>query len=294
MKSDRRFQTWLILAIIVQGICWLAGCAAKTVPIWGNPQTGLILQYRLPEGQVLKYQTSGEQVESSDVMGQKIEVDSTVTGSYSFKSVGQKDGHHQLEVTIDDMSINIKAPQREISPDMSPVIGKSFLMILSSLGEELDVSGAKSIQFEGATGKRNVASRFQTLFPNPAGKPVKVGDSWTTHDAIVEEGETGKVTINFKNDHTLEGFETVEGMECARIKAKVSGNLEGDGTQGEATYTIKGGYEGTDTWYFAYKEGILVKLVSAGIVDAVVDVTSPQSLKIPTKQNMKMEINLIK
>jgi hypothetical protein len=293
MKSDRKIQNWLILATIVPGIYGLAGCAAKTVPIWGDPQTGLVLQYRLPEGQVLKYRTSGEQVERSDVMGQKIEVDSTVTGTYSFKSMGQKDSHLQLEVTIDGMSINTKSPQREFSPDMSPIIGKNFIMILSSLGEELDVSGAKSIQYEGPTGKRNLASRFQTLFPNPAGKPVKTGDSWTTQDAIVEEGETGKVTINFKNVHTLEGFETVQGMECARIKAKVSGNLDGDGTQGGATYTVKGSYEGTDTWYFAYKEGILVKLVSAGVVDAMVDVTSPQSLTIPTKQEMKVEITLI-
>jgi hypothetical protein len=293
MKSDRKIQNWLILATIIPGIYGLAGCAAKTVPIWGDPQTGLVLQYRLPEGQVLKYRTSGEQVESSDVMGQKINVESTVTGTYSFKSMGQKDSHLQLEVTIDGMSINTKSPQREFSPDMSPIIGKNFIMILSSLGEELDVSGAKSIQYEGPTGKRNLASRFQTLFPNPAGKSVKAGDSWTTQDAIVEEGETGKVTINFKNVHTLEGFETVEGMECARIKAKISGNLEGDGTQGGATYTVKGGYEGTDTWYFAYKEGILVKVVSVGVVDATVDVTSPQSLTIPTKQVMKMEITLI-
>jgi hypothetical protein len=293
MKSDRKIQTWSILAAVVLGIYGLAGCAAKTVPIWGDPQTGLVLQYRLPEGQILRYRTSFEQAESSDVMGQKIEVESTVAGAYSFKSMGLKDSQHQLEVTIDDMSMNIKSPQREFTPDLNPVIGKSFIMILSSLGEELDVSEAESIQYDGPTGKRNVASSFQTFFPNPAGKPVKVGDSWTTQDAIVEKGETGKVTINFKNIHTLEGFETVEGMECARIKAKVSGNLDGAGTQGGATYTVKGGYEGTDTWHFAYKEGILVKVVSAGVVDAMVDVTSPQSLKIPTKQEMKVEITLI-
>ncbi len=294
MKSERKIQTELTPALVILAICMLAGCAAKTVPVWGDPQTGLILQYRLPEGQVLKYQTSGEQVESTEVMGQSIKVESVLGGVYSFRSTGLKAEQHQLEVTIDDMSINIKSPQREFSPDMSPVIGKSFMMVLSSLGEELDVSGAESIQFEGPTGKRNIASRFQTLFPNPAGRPVRVGDSWITQDAIVEKSETGKVTINFKNDHTLEGFEIVEGMECARIKAKVSGSLDGDGTQGGATYTVKGGYEGIDTWYFAYKEGILVKLVSVGVVDAMVDVTSPQSLTVPTKQDMKMEITLVK
>jgi hypothetical protein len=121
------------------------------VTLWGDPQSGLILQYRLAEGQVLKYRTSGRQVESSDVMGQKIEVESKVESTYALKSMGQREGNLQLEVSIEGMSIHSKSPQREFSPDLSPVIGKSFAMTLSPLGEELDLSGAESIEFTGAS-----------------------------------------------------------------------------------------------------------------------------------------------
>jgi len=295
MKILRAGTPALIWSTVLLAIGFMSGCAAKrTVTLWGDPQTGLILQYRLPEGQTLKYETSGRQAESTEVMGQKIDVESKVESAYSLRSMGQKDGNLQLEVSIETMSIHTKSPQRELSPDLSPVIGKSFVMTLSPFGEEIDISGAESIEYTGPAGKRNLASRFQTVFHDAAAQPVMVGNSWTTQDAIVEKGEAGAITIRFQNVHTLAGFETVEGLECARIQAKVTGDVEGDGNQGGATYTVKGRYQGLDTWYFAYKEGILVKVSSSGVIDATIDVTSPQTMTIPTKQELSSEIRLIR
>jgi hypothetical protein len=294
MKNPRALRLGLKLPLAFLATGLMAGCAAKTVPLWGDPQSGVVLQYRLAEGLVLKYRTSGRQVESSDVMGQKIEVESKVESTFALKSMGQKEGNLQLEVTVEAMSIHSKSPQREFSPDLKPVIGKKFAMTLTPLGEELDVSGAESIEFTGAAGKRNIASRFQTVFPDAAAQPVKVGDGWTTQDAIVEKGESGGITIRLQNAHTLAGFETVEGLECARIQAKVTGDVEGEGSQGGATYTVKGRYQGVDTWYFAYKEGILVKISSTGVIDATIDVTSPQTMTIPTKQELESEITLVR
>jgi hypothetical protein len=294
MKNAKALRPGLMLPLAFLAIGLMAGCAAKTAPIWGDPQNGLILQYRLADGQVLKYKTSGRQAESTEVMGQKIDVESKTESNYSLRSMGRKEGNLQLEVTIEAMGIHIKSTQREISPDLSPVIGKKFIMTLSPLGEELDVSGAETIQYDGANGKRNVASRFQTVFPNAAARPVKVGDGWTTQDAIVEKGESGRITIRFQNAHTMEGFETVGGMECVKIQTEVTGDVEGDGSQRGAIYTVKGRYQGKDTWYFAYKEGILVKILSSGVIDATVDLTSPQNMTIPTKQELDSEITLIR
>jgi hypothetical protein len=294
MKNGRAEIPTLFGLTVLLAIGLMAGCAAKTAPLWGDPQRGIVLQYRLANGQVLKYRTSGRQAESTEVMGQKIDVESKAESTYSLRSIGLEEGNLQLEVAIEAMSLHSKSPQREFSPDLSPVIGKKFVMILSPLGEELDVSGAESIQYDGATGKRNIASRFQTIFPNPAGRPVMIGDSWTTQDAIVEKGESGRITIRFQNDHTLAGFETVGGFECARVLAKVTGDVEGDGNQGGATYTIKGRYKGEDTWYFSYKEGRLVKLLSSGVIEATVNVTNPQNMTIPTKQELESEITLVR
>ncbi len=117
----------------------LAGCAAKKASPWGDPQTGLILQYRMAEDQVLKYQTSAEQTQDIEVMGQAMTTETTSSSSFTVKPKGLKENNHLLHVTIDSMSVDISSPQGDLSPDLSSVIGESFEMVLSPLGKELDV-----------------------------------------------------------------------------------------------------------------------------------------------------------
>jgi len=294
MIHKKAFKTWLIFLPVILSICILAGCAAK-LPIWGDPQTGLILQYRMAEDQVLKYQLTIEQTQDAEVMGQHMKTENKVEIAFTAKSKGMKENNQQLGITIDSMIININGPQGEISPDMSPVEGKSFDMTMSTLGKELDLSGAESIQYDlGQEGKRDVASNFQAMFPDLAGKPVKIGDTWTSKDAITEKIGSGEIEITLESFNTLEGFETVNGLECAKITAKITGNLEGGGDQGGADLAFKGEIEGTETWHFAYKEGFFVKLIADIFTKGAVSVSGPQEMSIPLVQNMRIETKLIK
>lgn len=294
MIHKKTFKTWLVFSPVILTICILAGCAAK-LPIWGDPQTGLILQYRMAEDQVLKYQLTIEQTQDAEVMGQHMKTENKVEIAFTAKSKGLKENNQQLGITIDSMIININGPQGEISPDMSSVEGKSFDMTMSTLGIELDISGAESIQYDlGQEGKRDVASNFQAMFPDLAGKPVKIGDTWTSKDAITEKIGTGEIKISLESFNTLEGFEIVNGLECAKITAKIKGTLEGGGDQGGADLAFKGEIEGTETWHFAYKEGLFVKKIADIFTKGTVSVRGPQEMSIPLAQNMKIETELIK
>jgi len=61
-------------------------------------------------------------------------------------------------------------------------------MVLSPLGAEVDVSGAESITYQFASGPRSVAPGFKVFFPDLAGKPVKVGDTWPSSFVIEDKG----------------------------------------------------------------------------------------------------------
>jgi len=223
-----------VFSPIILTICILAGCAAK-LPIWGNPQTALILQYRMAEDQVLKYKLTIEQTQDVEVMGQQMKTETKGEIAFTAKSKGLKENNQQLGITIDSMIISINSPQGELAPDMSSVEGKSFDMTISMLGKELDLSGAESIQYDlGQAGKRDLASNFQAMFPDLAGKPVKIGDTWTSKDAITEKVGTGEIKISLESLNTLGGFETVDGLECAKITVEITGTLEGEGKQGGA------------------------------------------------------------
>ena len=295
MFHKQALKSWLVFIPIAVVIGILAGCAAKTASPWGDPRTGLILQYRMAKDQVLKYETSVEQTQDIEVMGQAMSTETTSSSAFTVKSKGLKENNHLLHVTIDSMSVDISSPQGDLSPDLSSVIGKSFEMILSPLGRELDVSGAASIEYElGPAGTRSVESNFQAVFPDLAERPVKVGDTWPSTDTITEKSGLGDVVISIESVNTLEGFETVNGVECIKVTAKVTGTLDGQGEQMGVEISYKGDIEGTETWYFAYKEGIFVKDIIKVHTEATITASDVQAMTIPLKQEAIIETKLVK
>lgn len=294
MKTKRFLPGRLASTAGIAAILILAGCATRTprASVMEAPAAGIVLEYKMPAGQVLQYQDHSETLEASDVMGQSHESRITGTGVYSFQAKSRKEKNHLLGVTIDDMSLSINSPRGDLSPDMNPVKGKSFEMVLSPMGTEVDVSGAESITYQFVTGPRNVAAGFKTFFPDLPGRPVKVGDSWPSNFSTDEKSGETNMHIEFQAVNTLEGFETVEGLECTRVSSKVTGTISGTGRQQGADLVFKGTLRGGDTWYFAPKEGILVRSTSEVVNEMTISVSGPQTMTIPTTQTRKSEVKL--
>ena len=295
MIHKRNYRTWLGIVPVALAIAMLAGCAAKTANLWGDPKSGLILRYRMPEDRVLKYQSSGGMTMNLEVMGQSMEIGVDETLDFTVKSKGQKGEDYQLQVTIDSMSAKIATSRGDVVPDLSSVMGESFDMIFSPIGEEKDLSGAESIQYEVEPGNLyNIASKFQAMFPDFAGRPVKIGDTWTTRTAITENTNRSESLIRLEILNTLEGFETVDGMECVCVKAEFTGTIEGKSEpEPGVELESEGEVKGTDIWYFAYKEGIFVKTVTSGTADITAMATA-QGVTIPMKREFTSEMKLVK
>jgi hypothetical protein len=294
MSKNILRQIGLALMLVALFIFLMAGCAAKK-QFWGDPKTGLILKYQMPKDQVMKYQFTTDMKQNLEVMGNVME--NLIATSYSFtaKSKGKKGGNNLLEIKVDSMKMSVNSPQGDFSPDLSSVTGKSFDMTLSSIGKELDVSGAEEIKYDlGPEGERSIVSDFKTIFPDLAKKPVKVGDSWTTKDTVDIKSDRMDLKMTFEAVNTLVGFETFEGMECIKVTAKSTGVMDGEGEQGGAGMVFEGDIESTDTWYFAYKKGVFVKSTSEGTTDATIVVSGPQNMTIPMTMEMKFETKLVK
>jgi hypothetical protein len=272
----------LVAAIIV------AGCA-------GGPggRGSRLFQYTMPKGQILKYKASQHNTQSMEMMGR--EVTNTAEGSYevSLVSKGPIGDNLGLRVTVDSMTSKVTTPQGEITPDLGGVVGKSFDMALSKLGKELDASGADSLIVGMGGGSRSMGPEFRTFFPDLPGMPLKVGDTWTTSDTVSTEESGLQMQIITGRANTFLGFETVDGLECAKIAAAVTGTFSGKGQQMGADIALDGKLEGADTWYFAPKRGLFVKSSSDIRTDGSVVVGGAQAMTIPMKQEMKSEVVLL-
>jgi len=294
MNTKTNRKSYLSVALVVLVIALLAGCAANR-PFWGDVKTGLILEYRMPQDQSVKYRFSSKMTQDLEVGGQSIQNTINLGLLFSAISKGFEGNNHLLLMTIDSAKTDVKSPQGSFSPDMSQVFGKNFNLILSPLGKELKMSGADTIKYSlGQGGERTLSSNFQTIFPDLPGKPVKIGDSWTTNDTInVKEGGTA-MRMTFVSVNTLQGFETVDGHECAKVTAKSTGKLGGEGEQMGANLYFDGDIQSNDVWYFSYKEGVFVKSISDALSEGTVALTGAQKMTIPMTMATKFETKLVK
>jgi hypothetical protein len=253
------------------------------------------LAYQFPDGKTISYRQASTEKQYMQINGQDINTLTQSSLEFSAKSKGMKDSNFGLGVTIDAMKISVQGPQGDLSPDLSQILGKSFEMTLSRLGKELDTSGAAAIKYQlGPTASRDLSPGFQAFFPDLADRPVKKGDTWTSQDKVTQNTGSGEILVSAQNVHTVDGFETVDGIECARIKTATTGTLKGNLEEGGVGLTLDCKIEGTGTWYFAIKEGVLVKADNKGSYTGAITAGEPANLSIPLSGETLEETRLIK
>jgi hypothetical protein len=212
-----------------------------------------------------------------------------------FESKGMEGENHLLGVTVESLEASMKNVQGEFSADTDDVAGATFDMTLSALGKEVDLEGAEAIEYGiGPLGDRSIKADFEGAFPDLAGRPVKIGDSWAASDTVNIDQGNSQIVIVSDGINTLDGYETLDGLECARVLVDVTGTITGEGEQMGAPLVFDGTLTGTETWYFAYKEGVLVEWSADLTSDIMVTVQAGQEMKVPIEGTMKFTTRLIK
>lgn len=268
----------------------LPGCAAKKAPA-GAPA----MAYKLAEGKPVAYRNVQTATQTMEVMGQSMNIETRKTMIFTVTPGEMKTAGQHLTVTIDSIDAGMTMPQGDFTADTAPVLGKTFEMTLSATGKELDITGADVIQYGvGPAGERSIKPDFQAIFPDLSASPVKIGDTWTNTDTVDVDEAGMKLRIASVYVSTFEGVEPLNGIECARIRAAVTGTVKGEGEQQGAPVVIDSQTEGTDLWLFALKLGTLAKYTSDLSMNGTVTVGGAQGMAIPMKQQIRTETVLIK
>jgi hypothetical protein len=292
MKLSGHGTVKLMALFLVASIALWGGCGGKAGV--GGPGKGVDLVYMMDVKDTLMYRSTSGSVQNMKVMGMEMEVKSEKKLAYTVRPEGKDGDNHRIRITVDSLEVNTAGPQGNISADPELVLGKSFDMTLSPLGKEIDLEGAKELKYNRGMGEIiSVAADFQGAFPDLAGYRVKIGETWTTTDTLNVEESGGEVIIALESVNTLAGYETVNGMECAKITAVVTGTITGTGEQQGAKLEFDGTFTGNETWYFAFKKGLLVKSMSEQKVLNTVKVSGPQNMEIPIDQTMTFETTLL-
>jgi hypothetical protein len=121
-----------------------------------------------------------------------------------------------------------------------------------------------------------------------------VGDTWTYRGSTPGNSFNAETSIDMESVNTLEGFETIDGMECAKVASQFSGELVTEGDSSPGTAVSGGPVTGSGVWFFAYKEGVLVKATRTVRATTEVALGEPGSPPVPAVEETKIEIGLVK
>ncbi len=279
--------------IVVIGL----GCAAKK-PFWEDEKSGYILNYRPAVKDTWKYQSTAKQKTTMEQMGQTMET--TVNTFLSFTMTGfnvDKEDHLRTSVVIDTIRVDSKTMGREMIPDLSGFVGKSFALVFSRLGKELEMPGADSITVDLGMmlgGKQSIKSFFRNVLPDLPAQPIKIGQSWTKRDTTDVSQAGLNIQVHSETMNTLEAIENVLGYECLKIASKSKSSMEGAGQQMGANLNFEGEMEGSGIWYFAFKEGLFVKSNLENFLEGTIVVSGPANMSMPMNQESRSEVILVK
>jgi len=292
MLHKNQFVRFVTLGIIV--LCLTAtGCATKKA-IWGDPQTGFILNYDIPQDKSLNYKSSSGATQNMDAMGQSIEISTKTNSEYAIKGTGTDEQNNiTTQITINNLDINMTTPQGPNTPDTSALKGKSFGLSFSPKGKEIKFTGADDLKInlgQMGGGEQSVKSNFSDVLPDLPDEPVKIGGTWAK--PVDQKTQQGPIELVIKGEavNTLEGVETIKGMECAKIVTRTKSTVEGSGEQMGQKIELKGNTESTSTWYFAFKKGLFIKASADTSSNMKINLGT---MEIPQTTKSKSETELV-
>ncbi len=250
----------------------------------------VLLKYNYPQDKAVKYLSKTKMKQVMDIQGMVMEANIVSITGCSIKSAGIEAGNLKLTILIDTMVQNVESPNGYSGGVITDAIGKSFNMILSASGKELDLTNANELVFDiPGSGKSNATQTFADFFPDLPLKKVKPGYTWTSSDSVNAVAPT-TTTVSFTEaENTFEGVETINGIYCAKITSILSGthSIKTE-TQGMDVKT-NGKFTGTSVVYFAISEGYFIKQTTESKLDGTLELTYPQEMTMP----LTMEINSV-
>ena len=267
------------IIIVISGFC--SGIIAQ------NTGGAVKLAYKYPADKALRYLNNSTMVQVMDVQGQTMQTDVNSAFGCSVKSAGNVDNNLKLEFTVDTIGQTSNSPMGGSGGAVQGIKGKSCILVITPDGKVADMSGPAGLTYSiDGSGETNLSQTLGDFFPRLPENPVKTGDTWNLTDSILTTSPSITMKTVDMSVNKVEGFETVNGIECAKISRQHTGTMTMTVQNQGMDIFIKGPYTGTSEYLIAVKEGYLVKLTSATKLKGNLEISS-MGMEMPIGIEMK-------
>jgi hypothetical protein len=263
-----------------------------TTPALSQNTGSVKLAYNYPSGVPVRYLSTSKVVQDMDINGQSMVVNVDVILGCTVRSKGMADNELLLEIKIDTLGQTIETPGGLQGGPVPEVNGKVFMMKMLPTGRETDLSGAEQITYSSDQGTTNsVRESFNDFFPDIPAEPITQGYTWSGTDTLRSKSSGTDLMIIVKSDNKFEGFEQLNGVNCAKITYTLSGTRVLK-TQSEGMdILMTGPFNGTGELYFSQEKGYFLKQTINTKMTGNVDITS-QSMTFPVTMNQNSVVEV--
>lgn len=268
------------MVAIFSGIC---------INLSSQTGTGSVkLMYNYPSDKQITYLMNQTMTQTMDIQGQSMQIDVSSVMGCKVKLAGKQDNDNKLEIQIDTLGQNTNSPMGSSGGPIAGIKGKSFNITLTPEGKVVDLSGAEGLTYsvEGG-GESNMAQNFSDFFTVLPSKNVAVGETWTRSDSVLTKSPAMTMKTIDAVVSKLEGFEQVNGMDCARISSQHTGTMTMNVQSQGMDIFIKGPFTGTSDCLFAVKEGYMVKITASTKLTGNLEMSSPSPMTMPIVIDIK-------
>lgn len=265
--------------------------AVMTPQVSGQAVAGPVkLSYNYPVNKPVRYVTESKITQTMDIQGQTMQVNVNSIFGCTLKAITSPDNNLKLQVTVDTIGQSMESPMGSTGGGVKDVQGKVFNIVINPIGKSVDISEAESIVYniEGS-GESNLAETFINFFPVLPDNAVKQGDTWTSTDSINTKTAAMAMKMSITSENKMEGIENIDGIECARISAILSGNRIMTVSNQDMDILIKGPFTGKADFFFSLKDGYFIRQVVTSKLTGNMEMTAPQAMTFP----IVMEINSV-
>ena len=247
------------------------------------------LEYKFKKGMGFGMTTTTERKSSREIMGNEIKTTTADMIVYDAMVAQEQRGTAAIEVTYKERSHKTDDPQNQHNTDFSDLLGKAGQFTMTSRGElsefaEFDALPEIVISNGQAHGEKQYINELKDFFVQLPADEIAVGDTWS-YTVVFDETVTGggaKVIINY--EYTLAEVTEKDGHECLKLTGEYTTKVKGEGVEQGMEFTIALDGKGSETAWFAYKEGMLLETEAVSFVEGAL-VAEDVGLEMPLRND---------
>lgn len=284
---------WQKLLQIISGMVVISLLAGLALAAVGGAYK---LSYRMKKGQRLKYKTTMNFDQTTEVQGQ--EISGTVSGTASLhvdvEEIG-KEGNITFVYALDSLQTSIKSPQLDTTfRNPEALLGKRTRLTVNALGKKLHSAMVDTLNLSGLLAQAGAGGQTTFRLIELPEKEIKIGESWTTSTADTTAQANSKMVIMPNLTYKVTGEVDTLGYKCLRLAGTGTVKMKGEGMQQGMNFFIEGEGPTNGTAYFAPQEGLLVAAVSNADLEMTIALTGQMSMTIPQSLATKNSTVLVK